>query len=63
MVGLAQHRLDMLTPPLTITKAMRCTRWGAEGVLLAGASCHHAPKKDAMKVDAALKDCGSWPPA
>jgi hypothetical protein len=24
-----QHRLDMLTPLLTISKAMRCTRCGA----------------------------------
>ena len=34
-----QHQLDMLTPLLTISKAMRCTRCGArEGMLLAGAT-------------------------
>jgi hypothetical protein len=30
-----RHRLDILTPLLTISKAML---WGAEGMLLAGAS-------------------------
>jgi hypothetical protein len=33
-----RHQLDMQTPLLTISKAMRCTRCGAEGVLLAGAA-------------------------
>ena len=34
-----RHQLDMQTPLLTISKAMRCTRCGArEGMLLAGAT-------------------------
>jgi hypothetical protein len=37
-----QHRLDMLTPLLTISKAMRCTRCGTQGTLLAGAAQHSA---------------------
>jgi hypothetical protein len=34
-----RHRFDMLTPLLTISKAMRCSALrGAEGMLLAGAA-------------------------
>jgi hypothetical protein len=74
-MGLKQGKIFARQP----RKNLVCTRGGqsilrctarcqahskvAEGMPLAGADCHHAPKDDAMKVDAALKGCGSWPPA